>query len=910
MLAFLSFAGILLLFFQKSKNELGRSERRNRNILMTAMDGFWRTDTQGQLLEVNEAYCRMSGYSRDELLGMRISDLEAKEGLDEIKARTAMLTQRGSDRFESQHRRKDGTVFDVEISMQYSADDEGSHGVVFLRDITKSKLAEKAIRESQMRFDLAMSASKDGIFDWNLVTNEIYYSPGWKSMLGYEYDELPNDFSVWEDLTNPEDVKRSWQMQQELISKQRDRFELEFRMKHKDGHWVDILSRATAVFDEDGKAVRIVGTHVDISERTKAEKEILRQRGFLERAQEIGKIGTWELDIKLNILLWTDEIYRIFGVPIGTNMNYEGFLKCVHPDDRGYVDTKWRSALNGNPYDLEHRLLVDGEVKWVREKAELFFDEKGDCISGIGVTQDITEMKIAQDSLLDCEARFKTLFENAPMSYQSLDIDGNFLEVNNTWLSVMGYTREEVIGRNFSEFLHPEWRDHFKQNFPIFKAVGEILGVEFEMQKKDGSLILVSFQGKIAKDDKGDFKQTHCVFRNITDQRKAEEEKNRLESQLRQAHKMEALGTLAGGIAHDFNNILAAIIGYSELAVEDAEFGVADPKPMIEVIKAGNRAKELVTQILSFSRKLAPTLKSIHLNEVVEETERIFERTIPRMVSIEHNLADELWSVEADANQLIQVLINLGSNASDAMPDGGRLVIETKNVVLDDDYSRKHAGASPGQYVLLTVSDTGHGMDQETLGHIFDPFFTRKEVGKGTGMGLATVYGIVKNHGGYIMCYSEVDQGTTFKVYLPASQQEKIEDQPVEMKVSGYVGGTETILLVDDEEDLRNLGKLLLARQGYQVILAESGEQALEIYQQQGQDIDLVILDISMPGMGGRACLQELKSSDPATKVIVASGYALNGETQSIAEAGANAFISKPFSRADLLKLVREVLDA
>ena len=399
------------------------------------------------------------------------------------------------------------------------------------------------------------------------------------------------------------------------------------------------------------------------------------------------------------------------------------------------------------------------------------------------------------------------------------------------------------------------------------------------------------------------------LARILEERSRSEEEKSKLESQLRQAQKMEALGTLAGGVAHDFNNILTAIIGYSELALDDAESGVVNPKPMKEVIRAGNRAKELVIQILSFSRKLEPMLQPVSLNKVVLEAEAMFKRTIPRMISLEHNLADNLWLVNADANQLHQVIMNLGSNAADAMTNGGRLVFETENVTLDADYSKEHAGASPGDHVLLMVSDTGHGMDKETLERIFDPFFTQKAIGKGTGLGLATVYGIVKNHGGYTICYSEPGQGTTFKVYLPAIESNEETRSVAKIDEAEFFGGSETILLVDDDEALRNLGQRILSPLGYKSLLAETGEEALRVYQEKGAAIDLIILDISMPGMGGHKCLQELLKINPKVKVVISSGYSRNGQLKDTLASGAAGNIPKPFSKSEMLKTVREVLD-
>lgn len=382
-----------------------------------------------------------------------------------------------------------------------------------------------------------------------------------------------------------------------------------------------------------------------------------------------------------------------------------------------------------------------------------------------------------------------------------------------------------------------------------------------------------------------------------------------IEAQLRQAQKMESLGTLAGGIAHDFNNILSAIIGYSELAFDDGQEGVANLDSIKEIQKAGERAKDLVTQILTFSRKMEPDFKPIDLNQAVKQIKKMLERTFPKMVSIEDRLADDLWPINADDGNIIQLLMNLCTNAHDAMPDGGQLVIETENVTLDLEYANQHAEAEPGDYVRLTVADTGCGMDKETIEHIFDPFFTSKEIGKGTGLGLSTVYGIVKSHDGHIMCYSELDQGTTFRVYLPALVSDSVSEKRREAEQDNIQGRGETILLVDDEEQIRDICGKLLTRWGYQVIVANCGEDALNIYRERYGEIDLVILDISMPGMGGHKCLKELLLLNRELKVVVSSGYSLTGRLKNMQIDGAAGFVPKPFSRMEMLKEVREVLD-
>lgn len=388
-----------------------------------------------------------------------------------------------------------------------------------------------------------------------------------------------------------------------------------------------------------------------------------------------------------------------------------------------------------------------------------------------------------------------------------------------------------------------------------------------------------------------------------------QEDGKHIEDQLRQIQKMESLGTLAGGIAHDFNNILSVIIGHSELALLAVEKGKNNTTSIKQIIKASDRAKGLVEQILAFSRKMEPILRPIDLNQVINETEELLKRTFSRMISISADLCDDLWPINADAGNMTQVLINLCANAQDAMPDGGRLTIGTENIVLDTQAASHLAGMEPGNFVCLGVSDTGCGMDQKTMEHIFDPFFTSKEVGKGTGLGLSTVYGIVKSHGGHIICHSEPGLGTTFKIYLPAMAHQSESEKLTDTENENIQGNDETILLVDDEEQLRDIGKLQLERWGYRVITAASGEEALDLYQQHTEEINLVILDISMPGMGGHKALKELLKLNPGLKVIISSGYSLSGQLNDVQNNGAAGFIAKPFSAEEMLGKIKEVVN-
>jgi nitrogen-specific signal transduction histidine kinase/CheY-like chemotaxis protein len=393
----------------------------------------------------------------------------------------------------------------------------------------------------------------------------------------------------------------------------------------------------------------------------------------------------------------------------------------------------------------------------------------------------------------------------------------------------------------------------------------------------------------------GDRAVLQALYRDIT-------EAKRLEAQLRQAQKMEAIGTLAGGIAHDFNNLLMGIQGNTSLLEDEL------PPPQREHLRAIEQCvrsgTELTAQLLGFARGGRYEVRPLDLNRLVARTSRMFGRT-RKELTIHRKLQPELWAVEADGGQLEQVLVNLLVNAWQAMPEGGEIFLETRNRTLEEAYVRPH-DVPAGAYVQLCVTDTGVGMDAETRRRIFEPFFTTKEMGRGTGLGLATVFGIVRSHGGFISVYSEESEGTSFKVYLPASAEAAEETHP---RAGRLAGGTEMVLLVDDEAAVRTVAEKMLVKLGYEVLVAEDGNEALELYRQQGDRIDVVIIDMIMPGLGGGELFDQLRGLDPGVRVMLSSGYSINGEARSIIERGCRAFIQKPYNLKDLSEKLRELLE-
>jgi PAS domain S-box-containing protein len=527
----------------------------------------------------------------------------------------------------------------------------------------------------------------------------------------------------------------------------------------------------------------------------------------------------------------------------------------------------------------------------------------------------LEQLQQREKALRDSEERFRLLAENVVDNIWILDPeDLRFIYVSPSVEAIAGYTPDEMMDLKLEQFLPPESNDlsnqYLTKELPkSLKDPSRASRVEMQIYHKNGTTVWVETAARVLYINWLSAYGIIGVTRDITQRKESEDERKKLQDQLLQSQKMEAIGTLAGGIAHDFNNSLQGILGYSQILIFEKKEGDPDLKLLKQIEKAAKRSSELTRQLLTFSRKLNSQLRPLDINQEVRQLEQLLGRTIPKMISIQTPLADNLKIINGDPVQIEQMIMNLCINARDAMPDGGKLVIESRNTRLDNDYCKMHFDAVPGEYVMLSISDNGKGMDRQTLEHIFEPFFTTKKVGQGTGLGLSMVYGIVKNHGGHINCESKPGNGATFKIYLPVIEETENRTPERQTETEQTPLGNETILLVDDEDYLRDLGQRMLTKFGYSVLTAPDGETALQIYRQQGDQISLVILDLIMPGIGGKNCLDLILKENPSARVIIASGYSVDPSTLSELELKSYGFISKPFELNQMLNIVRRALD-
>jgi two-component system, cell cycle sensor histidine kinase and response regulator CckA len=541
----------------------------------------------------------------------------------------------------------------------------------------------------------------------------------------------------------------------------------------------------------------------------------------------------------------------------------------------------------------------DGGMLYLEVSAYLMHDSDGHRIGFRGFCRDVTQRHKMETDLQESEERFRRLHE-ASFGGIGIHDKGKILECNKGLVDLTGFAYEELIGMDGLALITPECREKVMEKILAdYEKPYEVEGI-----RKDGSGYPLEVQGKVIQYQGRRVRVTE--FRDITERKQAEKDRKKLESQLHQAQKMESIGILAGGIAHDFNNLLMAIQGrLSLLMYEMKKTNASAPqiKKMKEIDEDLVRAADLTAKLLGFARKGKTEVKPTDINNLIEHQTMMFGRTKKEII-IHEELSKDLPAVEVDRSQIEQVLLNIYVNAAQAMPQGGNLYIRTENITLTDKETGPH-DALPGVYVKISVTDTGIGMDKKIQPRIFEPFFTTKEIGRGTGLGLASAFGIIKNHHGFITVYSEKERGSTFNIFLPATQKTPVKETlPVEEIVMG--GGT--ILLVDDEEVVIAVGSEMLITLGYKVLATRSGSEAIAVYQAQQKEIDLIILDMIMPGMGGDEMFDRFKQINPKVKILLASGYSIDGQATAIMSRGCDGFIQKPYSMTVLSRKIREIL--
>ena len=686
-----------------------------------------------------------------------------------------------------------------------------------VKDITGQKRAEKELNETLERKVEIEQIARLGYFRQNIVTGAWTSSNMFDDICGIG-DDIRRDIPNWS-LVHPEDRQSVKDYFFNDVLGKKQAFDYDYRIVRpldQCVRWIHGFGKVE--HDSLGKPVVLIGTAQDITERKQAEETLRQSERKLSLHLQQTMFAVIEWDAEFRVTEWNPAATAIFGYSreeaMGRHVS-ELILPRSITEDIGKVMSHLL-AQSGGTHNTNENVTKDGRVivcEWINTP---LIDERGTAIGGISFALDITERKRAEEELRRSEDRFATVFRASPIctSLSRLS-DGTFLDINEAFLRLFGYDRDQVIGSNplmLNMWVHPDDRARMVETL---RERGKANGFETTFRTKSGEIRNVIVISEVV-DEAGD-QYILGLTLDITDHKNAAAEKEKLQAQLLQAMKMEAVGRLAGGVAHDFNNLLTVITGYCEILLQ--KVGEESPMyhEMTEIQRAGERAASLTQQLLAFSRKQIIEPKVVHLDHLVAEMHKMLTRLIGEDIALQATTGKSLGSVKVDPGQFQQILMNLAVNARDAMPGGGKIVIETANVDLDEGYCVLHPYVKPGRYMMLAVSDTGMGMSEEVKAHIFEPFFTTKENGKGTGLGLATTYGVVKRAGGSIEVYSEVGIGTTFKIYLPRVEEEAVK--PLKSVLSRDLpGGTETVLLVEDEDSVRDLCVQILVRLGYKVL--------------------------------------------------------------------------------------------
>jgi two-component system cell cycle sensor histidine kinase/response regulator CckA len=887
-----------LLETKQTEAAMYESEEKYRKLFEESRDTIILADPKtGTIVDCNYEATRLIGRDKSELIGQHQKILHPSGQGDGKFSETFQKHRKKSEGqvLETQVITSTGEIKDVEIkaTLIHIGNKKLMQGI--FQDITERKRAEESLK----LFRALIERSNDAIEVLDPETGRFLdVNDKACADLGYSREECLslNVFDIDPSIDPSLYTEAFMGELREKGSSTEERFHL-----RKDGTTFPVELNLSFVQLDRGY---IVTVSRDITERKRAEEAIResekKYRTILESIEE----GYYEVDIKGNFTFFNDSMCRISGYTRDElmGMNNRDFLT---PETAKNIYITFNKVYQtGKPTTIVGHELIrkDGSKISIAASASLIKDSEDNPVGFRGIIRDVTEEKRIQAELIQTKSFLQNIFDSSANGIATTDLHGSIIYMSPRVKDILGYDQEELVGKKIYS-VYSNGKEDAKEIMKALTDKGELRSHEITLIRKDGSPVDTNVSASLLKNEKAETIGTLGIFSDITEQK-------RLEAQLQQAQKMEAIGTLAGGVAHDFNNILTTIIGNAQLMLMTVDENESLRTEIEEIKTAGERAAALTSQLLAFSRKQIVQPKILDLNRLLAGIEKMLARLIGENIEILMVSQPVLWQVEIDPNQMEQAIINLAVNAKDAMPNGGKLTIETANIHLSKEYFAECGiiETQPGPYVMVAVSDTGIGMDEEIRKHIFEPFYSTKEKGKGTGLGLSTVYGIVKQNRGFVWVYSEPGHGSTFKIYLPRMKEdvkpEKNEQPPVDNLV-----GTETVLIIEDDAPLRDFAKKALRQYGYRVLAAKSGEAALRISKEYEGPIDLVVTDVVMPTMNGKETIERLQPYHPQMKVIYMSGYTDNAIVHlGVLEPGLN-FLEKPFSSEGLARKVREVLD-
>jgi PAS domain S-box-containing protein len=773
---------------------------------------------------------------------------------------------------------------------------------------------EESLKLSEQGFRKAIEEAPYPIMIHAEDGEVLVLSRTWKELSGYTLADIPT-IAVWTEKAYGIHKEPVIEEINTLYNLEHRKSEGEYTVNCHDGtkrNWD--FSSVSISFLSDGRRTAM-SMASDVTERKKSEKRIEEAAWRLELATASASLGVWDWNVKDNVMVWDDQMMALYG---HTRQTFPGGIEAwqngLHHDDREATWEACQSALRGDSeWNHEFRIMrPDGAVRCIKANGEVLWGQDGSPVRMLGINRDITERKENEILIKEKELLFRESQQAAMVGSYKCDFIAGKWESTEVLDTIFGIDADYVRSiQGWLNIVHPDDRD-MMDRYLMEEVISnrKTFSKEYRIiRQNDGEIRWVDGRGKAEFDNAGNILSLIGTIQEISERKKAENEKAKLESQLHQAQKMESIGSLAGGVAHDFNNKLSVILGYAQLAQM-----VAGPESEVyshlqEVCKAAESSADLTRQLLAFARQQTIVPKMLDLNETITGMFKMLNRLIGENIHLDWQTKSDLWPINFDPSQIDQILANLCVNARDSVSENGKITIETENCTINESYVTRHPYVVEGDYVKIAVSDNGCGMNKETIDRIFEPFFTTKEEGKGTGLGLATVFGIVKQNNGFINVYSEPGIGTTFTLYIPRYLGKTKQIGP-EGPTIPTPRGLETILLVEDELGLLNMAAMILTRQGYTVLSANSAKEALRLAQENAGRIDLLITDVIMPEMNGKELTHALQSRNPQLKSIFMSGYTADVISQhGVLEEGVN-FIQKPFALPDLAHKVRDVLDS
>ncbi len=923
------FLSIAIIHRRKAEQAMRKSDEMTRLFFERQLIGMAITSPGKGWLRVNEKVCEMLGYAREELILMTWEQLTHPDDVAADMALFLRLIAGEIDEYTLEKRfiRKDGTIIwtNLAVGCIRKNDRSPDYVLALMEDITERKRVEESLRQANQ----VIENSPVVLFRWRAAEGwPVEFVSNNVIQYGYTSEELRSGTISYGSIIYAPDLERVAAEVQSISVSGSNSFQQEYRIVCKNGdiRWID--DRTMIERNAQGNITYYQGIIIDITERKRAEEALRESQFFLSKSQLVARIGSYRLDVINGLWMSSPSLDDIFGIGAAYPRTVDGWLSLILPGDRETMQSYLLQYVftEHNRFDREYRIVrrSDGAIRWVHGLGELEIDAQGTVLYMIGTVQDITEHKQAEEALKESEQRLFEIIDFLPDATFAIDREGIIIAWNRAIQELYGVSADCMLGKGNYEYALPIYGTRRPMLIDLISAPDEEIEEKYHSIKREGKALMAEatavLQGKRLHlwgkavplyNSKGDITGAIESIRDITEFKQIEEERVKLKDQLFQSQKMETVGLLAGGVAHDFNNLLTPILGYSEIMMLGLPPEDPNRQKLEQIRHSADLAKGLTRRLLAFSRKQVLELKSVNLGDIIREFEHVLHRTIRENIEIRMHIAPVCGPVKADKGQIEQALLNLAINAQDAMPEGGVLTIEVKEIDLDESYTIQHPEIVPGPYIMLSVSDTGIGMDAEIQDHIFEPFFTTKELGRGTGLGLSTVYGIVKQHAGSISVYSEKKQGSIFKIFLPRITEEgkSMKDYLLHSQ-ENLEKGSETILVMEDNETVRTLACKMLESLGYHVLTAESTDHCVEMAEKNPEAIDLLLTDVIMPKKNGKELYAELKRFRPDLKVLFMSGYTANVISHhGVLDEDVN-FLQKPFTIHDLSHKIRRTMES